>query len=159
MCIRDSTTPCAYFSIPEHVLDAIRSGQHVEMSFDTIKIPKYQVTRLSELCPDCLKARKKTVAKETFAIDTIDKEGNDVKLITLECFHIIKRIKPRATPFHEFVSNGWKPEIKSCFHKWTKNTCDICGENRLFEFQVTGCKEAEAGLACLLYTSPSPRDS
>src|SRR5262245_43737495 len=44
------TTPCGNFDIPNHVLDAMRSGQHVEMTFDTIKIPKYQVTRLNELC-------------------------------------------------------------------------------------------------------------
>ncbi len=141
------TVPCANFELPDHVLDAIRSGHHVDMTFDTIQIPKYAVTRLSELCPECLKSGKKTVAKEKFAVDTVDKEGNSIKLITLDCFHIIKRIIPRATPFHEMVSNGWKPEIKACFHKWTKNTCDICGENRLFEFQVVGCKTAEAGLA------------
>lgn len=105
------------------------------------------VTRLAEYCEDCLKSGKKTQAKELFSVDTADKEGNHIKLITLDCFHIVKRIIPKATPFHEFVSNGWKPEIKSCFHKWTKNTCDICGENRLFNFQVEGCRAAEAGLA------------
>lgn len=141
------TTPCANYNIPEHVLDAIRSGHHVDMTFDTIQIPKYKVTRLSELCPECLKGGKNVVAKEKFAVDTVDREGNSIKLITLECFHILKKVIPRATPFHEFVSNGWKPEIKACLHKWTKNTCDRCGENRLFDFQVTGCRTAEAGLA------------
>lgn len=100
------------------------------------------VTRLQEICPDCGK-----VAKEKFAIDSVDKQGNQVKLITLDCFHIIKKIIPKATPFESMVSNDWKPEIKSCFHKWTKNQCDICGEFKLFPFQVVGARFAEVGLA------------
>jgi SNF2 family DNA or RNA helicase len=136
------TVPCNHFSIPAHVLDAIRSGQNVEMTFDTIQIPKYKVTRLQEKCPDCGK-----VAIEKFSIESVDKQGNQVKLITLECFHIIKKIIPKATPFESMVSNDWKPEIKSCFHKWNKNTCETCGEFKLFNFQIQGARFAESALS------------
>lgn len=136
------TTPCGHFSLPEHVLDAIRSGQNVEMTFDTIKIPKYKVTRLQEKCPECGK-----VAVEKFAIETVDKEGNQVKLITLECFHIIKKVIPKGTAFDTMVSNDWKAEVKNCKHAWTKNQCDKCGEYKLFNFQVTGARFAETALA------------
>ena len=78
-------------------------------------------------CPDC-----GAIAKEKFATDTVDKQGNNIKLITLECFHIIKRIIPRGTQFESMVSNDWKPEIKSCKHIWEKNKCNKCCEFMLF---------------------------
>jgi len=136
------TTMCAEFNVPEHVLDAIRSGQNVEMTFDTIKIPKYKVTRLQDKCPECGK-----VAIERFNIESIDKEGNIVRLITLECFHIIKKIIPKGTEFHKLVSNWWKPEVASCLHDWDKTVCKRCGETKLYTFQVDGCKAAESGLS------------
>lgn len=148
-----NTLACSHLNLPDHIIDAIRSGHTVEIEVEekvveqVIRNVKHTVTRLQDMCPDCLAAGKKTVAKEKFAINTVDKEGNQVKLITLECFHIIKKVIPKATPFENFISNGWKPEIKACLHKWTKNTCDVCGENRLFNFQVIGSRAAEAGLA------------
>src|SRR5436309_2771696 len=70
-----------------------------------------------------------------------------VKLITLECFHIIKKVLPKATPFESMVSNDWKPEIKQCKHEWNKNQCEKCGEFKLYGFQVIGAKATEIGLA------------
>lgn len=143
------TTLCNQFSMPPHVIDAIRSGQSVEMTLETIQIPKYKVTRLQEKCPDCGKP-----AIEKFSITTIDKDSNEVKLITLECFHIIKKVIPRGTPFESMVSNDWKPEVKNCKHKWEilksgkeGKDCTICGESRLLPFQVIGAKACESGLS------------
>lgn len=144
----DNTFPCSHLNIPEHILDAIRSGATVEMVVEekvitnVIRTPKFNVTRLQEKCPDCGK-----VAVEKFAIETVDKEGNSVKLITLECFHIVKKVLPKATPYHTMVSNDWKPEIKACQHEWNKNQCSKCGEFRLFNYQCVGATAAEVGLA------------
>jgi SNF2 family DNA or RNA helicase len=144
----DNTNPCSHLSLPDHVIDAIRSGHTVEVIVEekiveqVIRNVTHKVTRLQDKCPECGK-----VAVEKFAINTVDKEGNDVKLITLECFHIIKKIIPRGTPFDTMVSFDWKPEIKNCKHKWTKNQCDVCGQFKLYNFQVTGAQFAEAGLA------------
>jgi SNF2 family DNA or RNA helicase len=144
----DNTLPCSHLNIPEHVLDAIRSGATVEMTVDVkevvnvIRTPKFTVTRLQDKCPDCGK-----VAVEKFAINTVDKEGNQVKMITLECFHIIKKVIPKATPYETMVSNDWKPEIRDCKHVWIKNQCQMCGEYKLFNFQVTGARALEVGLA------------
>lgn len=140
----DNTLPCSHLSLSPEVLDAIRSGATIEMTVEeqVIRTPRYQVSRLQEKCPDCGK-----VAKEKFAIDTIDKEGNQIKLITLECFHIIKRVIPRATPYENMVSNDWKPEIKNCKHIWDKNRCEVCGEFRLFNFQIVGARNAEVAFA------------
>lgn len=141
-----NTLPCSHLNLPEHVIDGIRSGATIEMTVEeethVIRRPSYKVTRLQDKCPDCGK-----VAVEKFAIDTVDKEGNLVKLITLECFHILRKVIPRGTPFETMVSNDWKPEVKSCKHAWTKNQCDVCGEYKLFNFQVTGALAAEAALA------------
>lgn len=144
----DNTFPCSHLSLPEYVIDAIRSGATVEMTVEekvitnVIRTPKFNVTRLQEKCPDCGK-----VAVEKFSIETIDKEGNQVKLITLDCFHIIKKVLPKETAYHTMVSNDWKPEIRDCKHEWTKNKCNKCGEFRLFTFQTHGARNAEIALA------------
>jgi non-specific serine/threonine protein kinase len=111
------------------------------------------VTRLQDKCPECGK-----VAVEKFAFETVDKQGNLVKLITLDCFHIIKRIIPKGTPFETMVSNFWKPEIAACKHDWPtreeaktnhipSNQCRKCGEFKLYDFQVVGARACEAALA------------
>ncbi len=144
----DNTLPCSHLSFPPSVIDAIRSGAQVEMTVKeevishVVRTPTYRVTRLQEKCPDCGK-----VAVEKFSIKTVDKAGNQIHLITLACFHIIKKIIPKATPFETMISNGWKPEIKACKHQWDKNQCVKCGEFKLYEFQCIGARAAEAGLA------------
>lgn len=144
----DNTLPCSHLDLPEYVIDAIRSGATVEMTVEekvitnVIRTPKFQVTRLQEKCPECGK-----VAIEKFAIETVDKEGNQVKLITLECFHIIKKVIPRATPYELMVSNDWKPEVRDCKHEWIKNQCSKCGEFKLFNFQTVGSRACEIALA------------
>lgn len=45
-----------------------------------------------DLCPYCGK-----VAKEKFSFDGVDKEGNPFRLITLECFHVLKKALPKVT--------------------------------------------------------------
>jgi SNF2 family DNA or RNA helicase len=150
----NNLTACSTLSFDPAIIDAIRSGANVEVDFvertinrnitveEKVFEPKYKVTRLQDKCPECGK-----VAIEKFAIQTVDKEGNQVKLITLECFHIIKKVIPRATPYETMVSNDWKPEIKNCPHKWEKNQCLKCGEFKLFSFQVVGARSAEVSLA------------
>jgi hypothetical protein len=144
MAISLGATPaaCSHLSLPEYVIDAIRSGQKVDIEYETLKIPKYKITQLKDACPECGKQ-----AKEKFTFETIDKDGNTVRLTTLECFHIIKKIIPRGTPFGEMVSNGWRDDIKQCKHEWDKNTCLVCGEYKLFNFQITGAQAAESGLS------------
>lgn len=142
----DNTLPCSHLSFPDHIIDAIRSGATIELIVEeetqVIRKPKYVVTRLQDKCPECGK-----VAIEKFNIENIDKDGNTVRLITLECFHIIKKIIPRGTEFHKLVSNWWKPEIASCLHDWNKTICKRCGETKLYTFQIDGCKAAESGLS------------
>jgi SNF2 family DNA or RNA helicase len=161
----NNLSACSTLSMNPEIINAIRSGAKVEITFteemvkrnitveEKVFKPKYAVTRLQERCPDCNK-----VAVEKFSIDTVDKEGNQVKLITLECFHIIKRVVPKATPFETMLSNFWKDEVKTCKHVFpTKekaveqhipsNRCEKCGEFKLYNFQVAGARNAEAALA------------
>jgi len=100
------------------------------------------ITQLKDNCPTCGK-----VAKELFVTNTVNKNGESVRLITLECFHVFIKVIPKATPYETMVSNDWKPEIKSCKHQWTKNQCDLCGEFKLFDFQVKGAHFIEACLS------------
>lgn len=153
-----NTLPCSHLNLPEHVIDAIRSGATVEMEVEevthVIRTPKYKVTRLQDKCPECGK-----VALERFSTKYVDDKGNEVKLITLDCFHIIKKIIPKGTPFDTMVSNDWKPEVKDCKHEWPANKneaealglqpnqCKKCNEFKLFPYQVVGARAAEAGLS------------
>lgn len=154
-----NTFPCSHLNLPEHVIDAIRSGHTVEVEVEekevvqVVRNVKHTVTRLQDKCPECGK-----VAVEKFAIETVDKEGNQVKLITLECFHIIKKIIPKGTPFETMISNFWKDEVKSCKHDFPSkdeavaqhipsNRCRKCGEFKLYNFQVIGARFAETALA------------
>lgn len=154
-----NTFPCSHLNLPEHIIDAIRSGHMVEITVEekiveqVVRNVTHKVTRLQDKCPDCGK-----VAVEKFAIETVDKDGNHIKLITLECFHIIKRIIPKATPFESMISNFWKPEIAACKHVFPtrddavrqhipSNRCKECGEFKLYNFQVNGARAAEVGLA------------
>lgn len=141
-----NTLPCSHLSFPEHVIDAIRSGATIEMTIEeethVIRTPKYKVTQLRDKCPECGK-----VAIEKFAIETHDIDGNLVKLITLTCFHIIKKVFPKGTSFEKMISNDWKDEVKACLHKWKKNQCERCGEFKLFNFQILGSRAMESGVA------------
>jgi hypothetical protein len=155
----DNTLPCSTLDLPLHVIDAIRSGHLVKIEVTEHKVESivrevtHKVTRLQDVCPECGK-----VAKEKFAVETIAENGDLIKLITLECFHTIKRIIPRGTPFETIVSNWWKEEIAACAHIWpTKeeakaehipsNRCRNCGEFKLYDFQIIGARFAEAALA------------
>jgi len=144
----DNTEACSTLNMPAHVIDAIRSGHSVEIQVtekvveQVVREVKHVVTRLQDKCPECGK-----VAVELFAINSVDKQGNEVKLITLKCFHIVKKIIPKGTPFDKMVSNDWKPEIKACQHEFNRNECIRCGEFKLFNFQVIGARFAEAGLS------------
>lgn len=120
-----STLPCASYGFSPEVIDAIRSGATVEVTYDehVVRVPNYKVTRLQEKCPDCGK-----VAEELFTNKMYDKDGNEVQLTTLKCFHTIKRIIPKATPFETAVAldgSGHKP----------------------FKFQVEGARFVEQALA------------
>ena len=156
----DNTNPCSHLGLPEHVIDAIRSGHMVEVITEekiveqVVRNVTHKITRLQDKCPDCGK-----VAIEKFSTSYVDsKTGNEVKLITLECFHIIKKIIPRGTPFETMVSNFWKPEIANCKHDFPErseakrkhipaNKCTKCGEYRPYPFQVIGARRCEAALA------------
>lgn len=142
----DNTLPCSHLNIPDHIIDAIRSGDNVEVIVEeethVIRKISHKTSKIIELCPDCNKP-----AIELFAIETLDKDGNTCKLITLKCFHIIKKIIPRGTAFDSMVSNYWQEHVKVCNHKWIKNQCELCKEFKLYNFQIVGARLAEHGLA------------
>lgn len=142
----DNTLPCSNLDLPEHIIDAIRSGNMVEVEIEeethVVRHPKFKVTRLQDKCPDCGK-----VAVEKFHTEFINKSGDTVRLITLTCFHILTKVIPRGTPFENFISNGWNPEVKNCKHEWNKTQCMKCNEHRMYPFQVLGAKACESGLS------------
>lgn len=102
-------------------------------------------------CPTC-----SLPAIERFKFNKISPEGNNEEWITLECFHTFKKviiknpIQAIESVYATAVSNDWKSEVKQCIHSWgtpdTKNQCSLCGEFKLFDFQVNSCIFSEIGL-------------
>lgn len=141
----DNTEPCSNLAIPPHVIDAIRSGAMVEVIVEekivqqTVRTVEHRITGLQDKCPECGKVAVYVSDKEY-----INEKGDTVIERTLECFHIVTKIIPRETPFHEIVTNSWESD---CSHQFTKNRCDNCGEFRLFKFQVDGALACESALS------------
>lgn len=138
----DNTLPCSNLSLSPDIINAIRSGATVEVTFDeqVIRTPKYTITRLQDKCETCGKVARTALEK------TVEMPGDttpDMKFITLECGHMIIRRIPKGTPFHTFGMGG-SPD---CKHEWDKNLCIKCGRFRPYAFQVDGMKFLEAALA------------
>lgn len=138
----DNTMPCSNLALSPEIIDAIRSGADVEVTFDEhiVRTPKYNVTRLQDKCDVCGKV---AVMKSEQIITNTDDAKPDTKIITLECGHVIIKNLPKGTPFHTFQMGG----DVNCEHMWNKNTCARCNRKRPFPFQLEGMKFLEAGLA------------
>lgn len=138
----DNTLPCSNLSLSPDIIDAIRSGADVEVTFDehVIRVPKWNVTRLQDKCEYCGKVAKSL--KETF-IPVKNENEPDLKIINLECGHTLIRKLPKGTPFHTFQFGG----DPKCDHEWVKKDCIKCGRNRPYDFQIEGMRFLEAGLA------------
>jgi hypothetical protein len=137
----DNTLPCSNLTLSPHIIDAIRSGATVEVTFDeqVIRTPKYTVTRLQDKCESCGKVAKSI--KETI-IKGKNEDTPDTKIINLECGHTIIRRIPKGTPFHKFQAFG----DKTCEHQWDKNNCIKCSRKKLFDYQQDGGRFVEAAL-------------
>ena len=137
----DNTLPCSNLSLSPQIIDAIRSGATVEVTFDeqVIRTPKYTVTRLQDKCEVCGKVAK-TLKESTV---TMPDDQPDMKFITLECGHMVFKKIPKGTPFHKFQAFG----DVNCSHQWDKNTCVKCDRKRPYPFQLEGMKAGEKGLA------------
>jgi superfamily II DNA or RNA helicase len=138
----DNTMPCSNLSLSPDVIDAIRSGADVEVTFDeqVIRTPKYTITRLQDKCEICGKV---AVSKSEKISHIKNPKKPDLKFITLECGHIIVRKIPKGTPFHSFQMGG----DPNCEHDWDKNNCLKCNRKRPYPFQLEGMKFLETGLS------------
>lgn len=141
----DNTSPCSSLSLSPDIIDAIRSGATVEITFEeeVIRRPKYQITRLQDKCEVCGKVTK---SLRELLVNNVDPFKPDEKFIFLECGHLIIKKIPKGTPFHTLVSDAKRGE-PCAGHVWNKNTCTVCGRFRPFPFQVEGMQFLEAGLA------------
>jgi hypothetical protein len=137
----DNTLPCSNLSLSPHIIDAIRSGATIEVTFDeqVIRTPKYQITRLQDKCPTCGKV---AVTKSETTIDRGEDKA-DMKIITLECGHLIIKDIPKGTPFHQFQAFG----DPKCKHKWDKNNCVKCSRKKGYDFQIEGMRFLETALS------------
>jgi hypothetical protein len=138
----DNTLPCSNLSLSPDIIDAIRSGATVEVTFDeqVIRTPRYTVTRLQDKCEVCGKV---AVSKSEQIIKTPGDSTPNIKIISLECGHSVIRQIPKGTPFHTFQMGG----DPTCKHEWNKNSCAKCNRKRPYDFQIEGMNFLEAGLS------------
>lgn len=108
------------------------SGHIFKVVYDKTKAPT---------CPTC---NKITIL---FADD--DRIEQDIQLTLLNCGHLIKKIIPKLTPYHLFISQGVGD--KNCKHQWINpdkpTECTECGALKLYQFQVEGAHAIEQGIA------------
>jgi len=138
----DNTLPCSTLSLSPQIIDAIRSGADVEVTFEehVIRTPKYSVTRIQDKCEECGKVAKSVSER---LIESGSDTEPDTKIIELECGHTVTKKIPKGTPFHLFQMGG----DENCSHTWDKNKCVTCGRARPYEFQLEGMRFLEAALA------------
>ena len=138
----DNVLPCSNLSFTPEIIDAIRSGADIEVTYDeqVIRTPKYKITRLQDKCPTCGKV---AVTKKETKIESKGDTTPDMMFILLDCGHTIFKSIPKGTPFHTFQSGG---DI-NCKHEWNKNTCVLCGRFKPFDFQLDGMRFGEAALS------------
>lgn len=141
-----SIAPCSHLGLNPEIIDAIRSGAQVEVTFETevIHRPKYQITRLQDKCEVCGKVAEVTREMD---IPVKDETKPDRKMLFFKCGHSVTKLIPKGTPFGTLVSNWWKDEIRKCQHSFVKNQCEHCGEYRPYDFQKEGMKFLEAALS------------
>ena len=141
-----NTAPCSNLSLSPEIIEAIRSGATVEITFDeeTIRRPKYQITRLQDKCEHCGKVAK--VKSELF-VQSKNEIDPDEKYIFLECGHLIIKKIPKGTPFQTLIWNV-PDDKKDCKHNWAgKTVCTLCGAFKAYPFQVEGMRFIEAALS------------
>lgn len=131
---------CATYSLNAEAIDAIRSGQQIEISFEerTIREPKYKITRLLDKCKVCDKVAK------TKTVKIIKTSGGFKKVVTLECLHMIITDTDSYSDFESFTFDG----SKECTHTWgngrARTVCQKCGAKRLYEYQIEGARALES---------------
>lgn len=138
-----SVAACSHLSLSPNLIDAIRSGASVEVTFETDR-PKYQITRLQDKCDVCGK-----VAEEKFSrtIENPSPLEPDTKFVSLKCGHFKTFRIPKGTPYQTLVTYHWDSRVAKCQHEWKLNQCEKCLEYKLFPFQVEGARFIEQALA------------
>ena len=183
---------CASYGINPLVLDAIRSGDIVEVEIveetHVTRTPKHTIHKLQDLCPECGKVAKEMTQVTTtesvisnnykcisgyhdfvapvpndpkqnvtcpackmlaWAVSEHSRKEQDVQLTLLTCGHIVKKVIPKATPYHQFITQGQGDA--NCKHDWSNpdkpTECVKCTAQRLYPFQVDGATALEQGAA------------
>lgn len=110
--------------------------------------------KLQENCPICGK-----IAREERVTSIPLTNGSERKFIHLTCGHFIsKTIVKGTSSYATMMSNDWDERVASCDHVFpTKeecefnidlrsNQCKICGEFKLYNYQVEGAEFVERGI-------------
>ncbi len=138
----DNLAECSHLTLSPDIIDAIRSGATVEVSFDEhiVRTPRYKVTRLQDKCPTCGYVAKQV---REHGVTCDDECSPDANYTLLACGHTTRKLLPKGTPWGTYQAFG----DKNCFHTWDKNTCTKCNRKRLYKFQVEGCRFGELALS------------
>lgn len=84
---------------------------------------------LTEKCPECSRVAKATN-------ETVEQ---NVRLIFLDCGHVVKESFASNSPFETITFDG----DESCQHEWDKTICVKCNAKKLYPFQIEGARALE----------------
>lgn len=141
----DNTSSCSTLTLDIGAIDAIRSGQILEVEIEekevmkNIKVPEivrtanYKVTRFQDKCAVCGKVAKEKLSKE------FESGGWLKRLITLECGHI-RIVNADSQSRFDLITFDGDP---NCKHVWNKTVCTICDAKKLYPFQIKGAQQLE----------------
>lgn len=136
---------CATYNLDARAIDAIRSGDILEVESEevtktvmvptevVVNEPKYKISKYQDKCDVCGKVAKEASSKE-FRSNGILK-----KLVTLECGHIRVINHDSQSAFDLITFDG----DENCKHDWNKTVCNTCGAKRLYHYQIEGARYLE----------------
>lgn len=127
--------PCANYALDARAIDAIRSGDLLEISYDehVVRTPKYKVTRYQDHCDVCNKVAKEVSTSEF-------RSGKKLfKKITLQCGHIHIIEHDSQSPFDLITFDG----DANCKHVWQNTVCALCNAKKLYQYQIDGARFIE----------------
>jgi superfamily II DNA or RNA helicase len=143
----DDTSECASYNLSPDILNAIRSGADIVVTFEeekvkrnivveeTIRKPKYEVRKLEARCHVCQK-----IIKHSEVVEFVMK-GQRYKKWKYECGHYLVTLADSQTLFEEFITVEHRGN--NCQHEWDKNKCLKCNAFRPFPFQIEGMRAIE----------------
>ncbi len=140
----DNTQACLHYGLDARAIDAIRSGDELEVTFEeqVLRTPKYVIHKFVDKCEQC--GAKAEILKET----EMKLGAKRQKITKLKCGHTRIVDCDSTSPFEDLTFDG----DSNCAHVWGtgryRTICTLCNAKRLYEYQIEGARFLEKTNGC-----------